>query len=221
MRRRKLLAAAVLGGFAGCSMGTGDNATETPTRTHTETPTDTETPADTEMPTKTSGHSFVEPTPTGDVGRIETVRAHSLPESVPFEGRVTLLDQPTNDRGATIAVSLRNQDTRAWTLQTYDWGLPFHTTICTGRHLVVKSETDGVSNGCPVGVASVARGKEDATVAAGEKISGERRILTSALAETCFAAGEHQFSNGYSVHESRGSDAEMSFDWGFDVVIAE
>ena len=211
MRRRKLLAAAVLGGFAGCSMGTGDNATETPTRTHIETPADTET----------SGHSFVEPTPTGDVGRIETVRAHSLPESVPFEGRVTLLEQPTNDRGATIAVSLRNQDTRAWTVQTYDWGLPFHTSICTGRHLVVRSETGGVANGCPVGVASVARGIEDATVAAGEKLSEERRILTSALAETCFAAGEHQFSNGYSVHESRGSDAEMSFDWGFDVVIAE
>ena len=215
MKRRKLLAAAVLGGFAGCSMGTGDNATETPTRPHTETPADTETPTD------TSGHSFVKPTPTGDVGRIETVRAHSLPESVPFEGRVTLLEQPTNDRGATITVSLRNQDTRAWTLQTYDWGLPFHTTICTGRHLVVKSRTDGVSNGCPVGVASVARGIEDATVAAGEKLSEERRILTSALAETCFAAGEHQFSNGYSVHESRGSDAEMSFDWGFDIVIAE
>ena len=102
MRRRKLLAAAVLGGFAGCSMETGDDATETPTRTHTETPADTETP------TETSGHSFVEPTPTGDVGRIETVRAHSLPESVPFEGRVKLLEQPTNDRGATITVSLRN-----------------------------------------------------------------------------------------------------------------
>ena len=218
MRRRRLLAAAVLGGSAGCSMGTGDNATETPTRTPTETPTDTETPADTET---TSGHSFVEPTPTGDVGRIETVGGHSLPESVPFEGRVTLLDQPSNDRGATITVSLRNQDTRAWTLQTYDRGLPFHTSICTGRHLVVRSGTGGVSNRCPVGVASVARGIEDATVPAGEKISGERRILTSALAETCFAAGGHQFSNGYSVHESRGSDAEMSFDWGFDVVIAE
>jgi hypothetical protein len=110
MRRRKLLASAALGGLAGCSMGTGDNAPETPTRTHTETP------ADTESPTETSGHSFVEPTPTGDVGRIDTVRAHSLPESVPFEGRVTLREQPTNDRGATIAVSLRNQDTRAWTL---------------------------------------------------------------------------------------------------------
>ena len=86
---------------------------------------------------------------------------------------------------------------------------------------MVTSRSGGVSNGCPVGGASVARGIEDATVAAGEKISEERRILTSALAETCFAAGEHQLSNGYSVHESRGSDAEMSFDCGFDVVVAE
>ena len=215
MRRRKLLAAAVLGGFAGCSMRTGNDAIETPTRTHTETPPDTETP------TETSDHSFVKPTPTGDVGRIETVQAHSLPESVPFEGRVELLEQPTDDRGATVTVSLRNRDTRAWTLQTYNWGLPFHTSLCTGRHLVVTPQTGGISNGCPVGAASVARGIEDATVAAGEKISEERRILTSALAETCFAAGEHGFSNGYSVHESRGSDAEISFGWGFDVVIAE
>ena len=86
---------------------------------------------------------------------------------------------------------------------------------------MVIPRTGGISNGCPVGAASVARGIEDATVAAGEKISEERRILTSALAEPCFAAGEHGFSNGYSVHGSRGSDAEISFDWGFDVVIAE
>lgn len=226
MKRRKLITSAALAGLAGCSFtGSSEEATETPTRSPTETPsrTETRTPTDTATPTEaeSSGASFEKPTPTGDVGRIETVRPHTIPDSVPFEANVELLEQPAGDRGATITVSFRNRDTRSWTLRTPSQELPFHPTACAGRHLAVESGVSESQNGCPIGSDVAEKAVSYETLGPGEEVAAERAILTLDVARACFAAGEHQFSNGYSVLESRESDAEMSFDWGFDVIIAE
>jgi len=227
MRRRRLLASAALGGLAGCSLtDPSDEATETPTRSRTETPsrTETETPTDTETPTETesSDISFEEPTPTGDVGRIETVRAHPLPESVPFEGRVELLEQPTSSQGATVSISLRNTDSRSWFLRITAPELPFHAAFCSGHHLAVDPGSADISNGCPVGGSAVSRTFDSETVEPGEAVAGERVLLTSDVAETCFAAGEHPFSTNYTIRKSEGDDdSKIAFDWGFDVVVAE
>ena len=215
MKRRKLLASAVLTGLAGCSLtGSSDEATEPPSRTDTETPAATET--------ESSDRPFEEPTPTGDVGRIETVRAHSLPESVPIEGRVELLEQPTSSRGATLFISLRNTDSRSWYLTSDAPELPFHASFCSGHHLAVDSGSADISDGCPVGGSAVSRTFDSETVEPGEAVAGERVLLTSDVAETCFAAGEHPFDNDYSIRKSEGNDdSRIAFTWGFDVVVAD
>jgi hypothetical protein len=215
MKRRKLLTSAVLTGLAGCSLtGPDDEATETPSRADTETPTATET--------ETSDRPFEEPTPTGDVGRIETVRTHSLPESVPFEGSVELLEQPTSSRGATLSISLRNTDSRSWLLTSDAPELPFHASVCSGHHLAVDSGSADISDGCPVGGSAVPATSDSETLAPGEAVAGERVLLTSDVVETCFAAGEHPFSNRYSIRKSEGDDdSRIAFTWGFDVVVAD
>jgi hypothetical protein len=133
MKRRKLLASAVLTGLAGCSpTGLSEEATETPTWSRTETPsrTETETSTATATPTETetSDLPFEEPTLACDVGRIESVRAHPLPESVPFEGRVELLKQPTRSQDAMLSISLQNTDNRPWYLTVGAPELPFHAS---------------------------------------------------------------------------------------------
>ena len=221
MKRRKLLASAVLTGLAGCSLtGPSDEATETPSRPDTETPTTTETPTATE--TETSDLSFEEPTPIGAVTPVESVRAHSLPESVPFEGRVELLEQPTSSQGATLSISLRNTDSRSWFLRITAPRLPFHAAFCSGHHLAVDPGSADISNGCPVGGNAVPRTFDSETVEPGEAVAGERVLLTSDVAETCFAAGEHPFSTDYTIRKSEGDDESLiAFTWGFDVVVAE
>ncbi|PSP48794.1 hypothetical protein BRC75_05645 [Halobacteriales archaeon QH_7_69_31] len=60
------------------------------------------------------------------------------------------------------------------------------------------------------------------TVEPGEAVAGERVLLTSDVAETCFAAGEHPFSTDYTIRKSEGDDElPNAFNWGFDVVVAE
>ena len=221
MKRRKLLTSAVLTGLAGCSLtGSSDEATEPPSRTDTETPPATETPTATE--TESSDRPLEEPTPTGDVGRIETVQAHSLPESVPIEGRVELLEQPTSSRGATLFISLRNTDSRSWYLTLDAPELPFHASFCSGHHLAVDSGSADISDGCPVGGRAVPRTLDSETLASGEAVAGERVLLTSDVAETCFAAGKHPFDNDYSIRKSKDDEeSAIAFTWGFDVIVAE
>ena len=184
MKRRKLLTSAVLTGLAGCSLtGPDDEATETPSRADTETPTATET--------ETSDRPFEEPTPTGDVGRIETVQAHSLPESVPLEGRVELLEQPTSSRGATLFISLRNTDSRSWYLTSDAPELPFHASFCSGHHLAVETGSADTADGCPVGGRAVPRTFDSETVEPGEAVAGERVLLTSDVAGTALPPTGH------------------------------
>ena len=215
MKRRKLLTSAVLTGLAGCSLtGPNDEATEPPSQTDVETPTATET--------ESSDRPLGEPTPTGDVGQIETVRAHSLPESVPFEGRVELLEQPTSNRGATLFISLQNTDSRSWYLTVGAPELPLPASFCSGHHLAVDSGSADISDGCPVGGSAVPATSDSETVEPGEAVAGERVLLTSDVVETCFAAGEHPFSNRYSIRKSEGDDdSRIAFIWGFDVVVAD
>ena len=221
MQRRALLSMLGASCLTGCSLtGPSDEATEPPSRTDTGTPTTTETPAATE--TESSDRPFEEPTPTGDVGRIETVRAHPLPESVPLEGRVELLEQPTSSRGATLFISLRNTDSRSWYLTSDAPELPFHASFCSGHHLAVDSGSADISDGCPVGGSAVSRTFDSETVEPGEAVAGERVLLTSDVAETCFAAGEHPFDNDYSIRKSKDDeDSAIYFTWGFDVIVAE
>jgi len=221
MKRRTLLTSAVLTGLAGCSLtGSSDEATEPPSRTDTETPPATETPTATE--TESSDRPLEEPTPTGDVGRIETVQAHSLPESVPIEGRVELLEQPTSSRGATLLISLRNTDSRSWYLTLDAPELPFHASFCSGHHLAVETGSADTADGCPVGGRAVPRTFDSETVEPGEAVAGERVLLTSDVAETCFAAGEHPFDNDYSIRKSKDDEeSAIRFTWGFDVIVAE
>ena len=193
-------------------MGTGDNATETPTTTETPTATETET----------SDLPFEEPTPIGDVAPVESVRAHSLPESVPFEGRVELLEQPTSSQGATLSISLRNTDSRSWFLSIDAPYLPFHAAFCSGHHVAVDPGSADVSNGCPVGGSAVPRTFDSETVEPGEAVAGERVLLTSDVAGTCFAAGEHPFDDDYGIRKSKDDEeSAIYFTWGFDVVVAD
>ena len=60
------------------------------------------------------------------------------------------------------------------------------------------------------------------TVEPGEAVAGERVLLTSDVAETCFAAGEHPFDNDYSIRKSKDDEeSAIAFTWGFDVIVAE
>ena len=221
MRRRALLSTLGASCLTGCSLtGFNDEATEPPSRTDTETPTATETLTATE--TESSDRPFEEPTPTSDVGRIETVRAHPLPESVPLEGRVELLEQPTSSRGATLLISLRNTDSRSWYLTSDAPELPFHASFCSGHHLAVDSGSADISDGCPVGGSAVSRTFDSETLASGEAVAGERVLLTSDVAGTCFAAGEHPFDNDYGIRKSKDDEeSAIYFTWGFDVIVAE
>ena len=215
MKRRKLLTSAVLTGLAGCSLTGADNeAAERPSRTDTETPTATKD--------ESFNFSSEKPTPTGGVGRIETVRAHPLPESVPLEGRVELLEQPTSSRGATLFISLRNTDSRSWYLTLDAPKLPFHASFCPEHHLAVDSGSADISNGCPIGGSAVPRTFDSETVEPGEAVAGERVLATSDVADTCFAAGEHPFDNEYGIRKSEDDEeSAIYFTWGFDVIVAE
>ena len=221
MQRRALLSMLGASCLAGCSLtGPSDEVTEPPSRTDTGTPTAMETPIATE--TKTSDRPFEEPTPTGDVGRIESVQAHPLPESVPLEGRVELLEQPTSSRGATLSISLRNTDSRSWLLTSDAPKLPFYASFCSGHHLAVDSGSADISDGCPVGGSAVPRVSDSETLASGEAVAGERVLATLDVADTCFAAGEHPFSNRHTIKKSEGDDdSRIAFTWGFDVVVVE
>ena len=221
MKRRNLLTSAVLTGLAGCSLtGPSDEAAETQPRTDTETPTATETPTT----TKDESSDFLSerPTPTGDVDQIKAVRAHPLPESVPLEGRVELLEQPTSSQGGTLSISLRNTDSRSWYLTLAAPKLPFHASSCSGHHLAVGYGSANISNGCPIGGRAVPRTLDSEMVEPGEAVAGERLLATSGVAETCFAAGEHPFDNEYSIRKSKNDEeSAIYFTWGFDVVVAE
>ena len=221
MKRRNLLTSAVLTGLAGCSLtGPSDEAAETPSRTDTETPTAAETPTDTKD--ESFDFSSEKPTPTGGVGRIETVRAHPLPESVPLEGRVELLEQPTSSRGATLFISLRNTDSHSWYLTSDAPDLPFHASFCSGHHLAVDYGSADISNGCPIGGSAVPRVIGSETLEPGEAVADERVLVTSDIAKTCFAAGEHPFDNKYGIRKSEeDDDSGLAFTWGFDVIVAE
>ena len=221
MKRRKLLTSAVLSGLAGCSLaGPSDEAAETPSRTDTETPTASETPTDTEN--ESSNYPFEDPSPTGGVSRIEAVRAHPLPESVPLEGRVELLEQPTSSRGGTLSISLRNTDSRSWHLTLDAPKLPFHASSCSGFHLAVDPDSADIFDGCPVGGSAVSRVFDSETLEPGEAVAGERFLATLDVADTCFAAGEHPFDNEYSIRKSEDDEeSAIYFTWGFDVIVAE
>jgi hypothetical protein len=221
MKRRKLLTSAVLAGLAGCSLtGPSDEAAETPSRTDTETPTATEAPTATED--ESSDFSSERPTPTGDVGRIEAVRTHPLPESVPLEGRVELLEQPTSSRGGTLSISLRNTDSRSWYLTLDAPELPFHASSCSGFHLAVDPGSADILDGCPVGGSAVVRTLDSETLEPGGAVAGERVLATLDVADTCFAAGEHPFDNEYGIRKSEDDDeSAIYFTWGFDVIVAE
>ncbi|PSP77905.1 hypothetical protein BRC88_11815 [Halobacteriales archaeon QS_4_69_225] len=60
------------------------------------------------------------------------------------------------------------------------------------------------------------------TLEPGEAVADERVLVTSDVAKTCFAAGEHPFDNKYGIRKSEeDDDSGLAFNWRFDVIVAE
>lgn len=144
----------------------------------------------------------------------------SVPDDVPFEHAVTLVDDGSDERPPLLDIAVTNRGEREYTLQVNAWRLPFVPAMSGSRDLGVdfasRIDIDNGEGRCwstrPVPVGWLV---DSRTLAPGSTIADRYALLSNERAVLCFPPGTHRFTGGYWWGPS--DDPSREYGWSFDI----
>lgn len=226
MNRRQLLRAVGVGtmgpGLAGCNTGTNEshptttsNAGETPTATVSNSGP-TATPIDEDPPTyRSAGSRRV----ALDGEPFVAARVDSMPDPVPFQPWIELLDQPSPTGTGRIRVGMTNRADRS----LYLFGAtPNPMAGSQSDAGITIGEFEGeIHKGCARELRRTGTGVlSHRSVKPHFGISTTHAIFVTHERDVCFPAGEHRFTGQREVYTDPAADeAMLAFEWGFSLLV--